>query len=610
MGTKRGASPILTGVEEQESKKQNMENRSFGSGENGEEKTVKSAVDEPIKNGGTGTNAESNKAGDVSEPSGSKTTDNVDPELKKIRDDVKKLKMIAKSQRDELREGIMSLTTKLGEMFIAHAATATSANFYGDFMEELSGKLTDSELREKDRDRRIDDIALSTRKTKSNLNELGKEVSGNTQARKSGNLALNGVPEKENENCIEVATTYLKHIDPEFKMNQLVNAYRLGKKGGSAGRYRTLLVKFKDPAVKEAIVKQKTVLQNKKELARFHCNEDLPQATRKVRQEMREIAKFALKNGYNSAKVSGNKLIIDDKTYYEDELYLLPPELQLANIKTRPIGGGIGFQSEHSYLSNFFPCTIRMHENVFVSAEQAYFFHKSIVCERESVGIALKEMTNPSTFKSKGDKIPTCETWENVKVAVMRNILLQKFTQNPVLKAKLMGTCGSPLLECTNNKFWGTGWYLDDPMWEGRESYPGKNTLRTLLEGIRDGFDEVILNSTAAIVELQPMDMGKSPTEGMLTNKDTNPVSTPVPETPKTTEMPHAPPTLTEGRISVARAKKPAGVKPTAQEISKSIVPTLLDNPQGGGNIENSKKASTRDTNEGQSPSDKEGSVD
>lgn len=45
-----------------------------------------------------------------------------------------------------------------------------------------------------------------------------------------------------------------------------------------------------------------------------------------------------------------NKIQWNDKVSYENDLYLLPAELQLAKIKTRPIGGGIGFQSKYLYI--------------------------------------------------------------------------------------------------------------------------------------------------------------------------------------------------------------------------------------------------------------------
>lgn len=126
MGTQRDASLNLSDLDGKEIKKQNMENGTVpieGSTTNQGGKAT--AI--PPENGG-------HKLGN-SEKEGKTVSD---AEIIRIRDDVCKLKSFAKSQRDEIRDGIMAITNKLGEMFIAHSATATSANFYGDFMEQLS----------------------------------------------------------------------------------------------------------------------------------------------------------------------------------------------------------------------------------------------------------------------------------------------------------------------------------------------------------------------------------------------------------------------------------------------------------------------------------------
>lgn len=399
---------------------------------------------------------------------------------------------------------------------------------------------------------------------------MDKRINENTQARKSNNLVLNGVPEKSGENCVETAVTYLRHIDPKLDKNQVVNAYRLGKSGGISNRHRTLLVKFKDVLVKEDIVKKKGILKNKKELSKFHCNEDLSDSARKVQQEMREIVRYALSIGYTNMKVTGNKIQWNDKIFYEDELYLLPLELQLANIKTRPVPGGIGFQSEHSYLSSFFPCTIRMHQSVFSSAEQAFQYHKSIICEREDIGLQLKELSNPTSIKQKGDRIPTCDNWERSKETVMKKIQLQKYIQNPELKAKLLGTVGSALLECTNSRYWGTGWFLDDEGWKGTAPYPGKNILGKIIEEIRDSFDTDVLNSTNVIQQLNvPTDLEVDMTRVQKIN-------------------PAAPRPLARAEVQIT--PKP---QPTAKEMSKSIIPTTLAEAESSDQIPKSQGPAT-----------------
>lgn len=565
MSRKRDASLNLSDVDGKENKKPNLEdesNSTEGAGEmSAQHRALNSDMEKKVDD------RTSHKQGTVSMDIS---------ELEKIKGDVRRLKSIAKSQCDEIREGITAITNKLGEMFIAHSATATSANFYGDFIEQISAKLTDAELREKARDKRMDTLELQNQKTLAKCIGIEKEVGENTQARKSCNLVLNGVPEKDGENCIATATSYIKHIDPNFIENHIVNAYRLGRKGGSAGKYRTLLVKFKDSAMKDEIVRKKTVLKNRKDLAKFHCNDDLAPSVRKARQEMREIVRYATKNGYPDARTTGNKLYIGDKTYYEDELYMLPAELQMSNIKTRPIGGGIGFQSEYSYLSNFFPCQIKMHQSVFSCSEQAFFYHKAIICEREDIAMKLKEMDDPAKIKYKGDRILTCEAWEKSKKDVMRKVLREKFTQNPELKAKLLGTSGLPLLECTNNKYWGTGWYLDDLDWNNSTNYPGKNVLGSLLEEIRESFDLDVLNSTEAIKHVSPMETEISSVEKTIT-PDAQMASNVEPVPSKKV------PVLAEGKVTFSSVNMSKMNKPSAKEIAEGIKPAVLtERPVGG----------------------------
>lgn len=69
------------------------------------------------------------------------------------------------------------------------------------------------------------------------------------------------------------------------------------------------------------------------------CNDNLSEERRIIRQEMREIAKFAVSNGYPDAKVRGEKLVINGVTYLEDELNLLPNALKMESIRTREVHG-------------------------------------------------------------------------------------------------------------------------------------------------------------------------------------------------------------------------------------------------------------------------------
>lgn len=117
--------------------------------------------------------------------------------------------------------------------------------------------------------------------------------------------------------------------------------------------------------------------------------------------------------------------------------------------------------------------------------------------------------------------------------------------------------------------------------------------LGTLLEGIRDGFDVDVLNSTAVITEMhKPMD-----TEDGLPAKNVPPTV----KTPALSAAANKPPQLAEGLVSVTKISKGAKATPSARDMSKSIVPTTLSKTP----VADNKEATRVDIQ-----SDKEGSLD
>lgn len=145
--------------------------------------------------------------------------------------------------------------------------------------------------------------------------------------------------------------------------------------------------------------------------------------------------------------------MIEGKTYHKNELVLLTNDnnIKLKNVKTRPIGSGLGFQSRNSYLSNFYPCQIRINGRLFVSSEQAFQYHKAVICERDDTALAIKSNKDPEEVKKLGDKLDTCPEWKIKKRALMKRVLAHKFKQNLKIRAKLQSIAGMNLLECTTS---------------------------------------------------------------------------------------------------------------------------------------------------------------
>ncbi len=133
--------------------------------------------------------------------------------------------------------------------------------------------------------------------------------------------------------------------------------------------------------------------------------------------------------------------------------------------------GICGFFGNYRFLSNFYPAEIEYEGLKYHSVEAAYQSAKTL-----DMNIRLKftEM-NASNAKLSGRKVNLRKDWEQVKVDVMRELLIKKF-QDPQLRIKLLLTKNEYLEETNtwNDTFWG--------VCNGK----GKNILGKLLMEIRE----------------------------------------------------------------------------------------------------------------------------
>lgn len=390
--------------------------------------------------------------------------------------------------RTILQKDVETISQKMGEIYVSQSENIDAVQFQSGFIETVSTKLIDMERRERERDRKIDDLSDELKATKEELTKVKIDVSDNKKVLRSNNMIINGFQEKTGEKCIEASVEFLKKLVPELCANHISTAYRIGKKGNDEEVNRAMFIKFKEPEMKTKIMQQKGKMYRDRSLGmrNVFCNDDLSEERRILRQEMREIAKFAIGNGYPDAKVVGEKLVINGITYLEDELELLPKALKMESIRTRAVGPGLGFYSKYSFLSNFYPAKLVINGQRFISSEQAYQYNKALMCHRDDIAKAVKGCTDPKKIKRFGDKAETTPEWENKKCEIMKCILIGKFSQNKELKDKLLRTGSLPLLECTTNLYWGTGWKFESEGWSKRTAYPGRNKLGELLGEVRE----------------------------------------------------------------------------------------------------------------------------
>ena len=112
------------------------------------------------------------------------------------------------------------------------------------------------------------------------------------------------------------------------------------------------------------------------------------------------------------------------------------------------------FRGDYSFLSNFFECPVTYNNLTYTNNEAAFQAQK---CVSDSEKIQFTKL-NPSEAKKLGRKVTLRKDWESVKIKIMKEIVREKFVQDPELAHKLIAT-GNAYLEEGNtwgDKVWGT----------------------------------------------------------------------------------------------------------------------------------------------------------
>ncbi len=114
------------------------------------------------------------------------------------------------------------------------------------------------------------------------------------------------------------------------------------------------------------------------------------------------------------------------------------------------------FTGRYSFLSNFSAAQVLLDGLPYVSVEHAYQAAKTIdSAQRE----AIRALTGyqAGMAKKMGRRVTMRPEWDEVKVDVMTDLVRQKFTAHVSLRAKLLATGDTRLVEGNhwNDTFWG-----------------------------------------------------------------------------------------------------------------------------------------------------------
>lgn len=111
------------------------------------------------------------------------------------------------------------------------------------------------------------------------------------------------------------------------------------------------------------------------------------------------------------------------------------------------------FREKYGWLSNMATCRVVVYGKTFESVENAYMYLKK-PDDKEWGEFCMKNP--PNKVKTASKDIEIRNDWEDVKLKVMYNLLIQKYTTEP-FKTKLLETGNENIVEGNywNDKFWG-----------------------------------------------------------------------------------------------------------------------------------------------------------
>jgi N-glycosidase YbiA len=131
--------------------------------------------------------------------------------------------------------------------------------------------------------------------------------------------------------------------------------------------------------------------------------------------------------------------------------------------------------TEFGFLSNFYPSKVKLGDIIFPTIEHAFQAAKTLDIEER---LTIKEASTPGVAKIMGRGVKLRPDWEEIKISVMEDLVRQKFTNDPILKQKLLDTRHQILVE-------GNHWH--DTFW-GVCNNVGQNNLGKILMKIRAEF--------------------------------------------------------------------------------------------------------------------------
>ena len=142
-----------------------------------------------------------------------------------------------------------------------------------------------------------------------------------------------------------------------------------------------------------------------------------------------------------------------------------------------------------SCLSQWFPCRFTVDGVAYTTAEQFMMAEKARLFGDEEYRRLIFQADDPKICKQLGRKVRgfQAETWNAHNVDIVTQGNIAKFSQNPEMKAFLLGTGNAILVEASpRDRIWGIGMGKSNPNVQNPAAWRGRNLLGFSLMEVRD----------------------------------------------------------------------------------------------------------------------------
>ncbi len=147
------------------------------------------------------------------------------------------------------------------------------------------------------------------------------------------------------------------------------------------------------------------------------------------------------------------------------------------------------FFTEASPFSQWHRCVFTAGELTFICAEQYMMHGKAILFGDREIAAEIVAADHPKQHKALGRKVANFDdkVWKQNREAIVLAGNRLKFTQNAELKAALLATRGTTLVEASPyDRIWGIGLGAKDPRAQNEATWKGQNLLGKILTKLRE----------------------------------------------------------------------------------------------------------------------------